>query len=104
MNKTIHNWILAGAIFLSFSAGYVNAISISHQTPLTHATGSLSQVALNLENGDFTRSNGYFARSKRLFAHSKLLQSLRRFPQTLLCKHQEGFAQELKDLSESSLG
>ncbi len=56
MNKTIHNWILAGAIFLSFSAGYVNAISISHQTPLTHATGSLSQVALNLENGDFARS------------------------------------------------
>lgn len=56
MNKTIHNWILAGAIFLSFSAGYVNAISISHQTPLTHATGSLSQVALNLENGDFVRS------------------------------------------------
>lgn len=52
----IHNWVLAGAIFLSFSAGYINAIGILHQTPLTHMTGNVSQVAVNLETGQFGRS------------------------------------------------
>jgi uncharacterized membrane protein YoaK (UPF0700 family) len=47
----IHKWVLAGAIFLSFSAGYINAIGVSHLTPITHVTGSVSQVAINLESG-----------------------------------------------------
>ena len=56
MVKKIHNWVLAGAIFLSFSAGYINAIGLFHQTPITHVTGSVSQVAINLENGQFVRA------------------------------------------------
>ncbi len=56
MIAKIHNWVLAGAIFLSFSAGYINAIGIFHQTPITHVTGSISQVAINLESGNLARA------------------------------------------------
>lgn len=52
----IHKWVLAGAIFLSFSAGYINAIGVAHLTPITHVTGSVSQVAINLESGQFARA------------------------------------------------
>lgn len=54
--EKIHKWVLAGAIFLSFSAGYINAVGIVHQTPLTHVTGTVSQVAINFESGQFSRS------------------------------------------------
>lgn len=56
MISKIHKWVLAGAIFLSFSAGYINAIGIFHLTPITHVTGSVSQVAINLESGHFMRA------------------------------------------------
>ncbi len=56
MIKKIHNWVIAGASFLSFSAGYINAIGLFHQSPITHVTGSISQVAINFENGQYVHA------------------------------------------------
>jgi uncharacterized membrane protein YoaK (UPF0700 family) len=56
MITRLPRWIIFGGVALSFIAGYVNAIGFLNGHAISHMTGLVSQVAIGIAQGDFSRA------------------------------------------------
>jgi len=53
-NHLSNAWVIAGAIALSFTAGFANAATLQVSAlPVSHLTGSISRVSIEIAEGDY---------------------------------------------------
>jgi len=53
--------VILGAVYLSFIAGFVNAISLSYyNVPISHMTGAVSRLSIDAASGDFSEFRNIF--------------------------------------------